>query len=103
MCYSKNLYWLAASQLFCILLVMHAAWQNISHIRNQQFALLIMILAFGVQMNVINRGLKSFQEGGYLHAWLFSVLTPFGIALIMYWAAWYTAHAAGETFHLVFF
>lgn len=81
------------------MLVMHAAWQ---HIRHQQFALLIMILAFGVQMNVLNRGLKSFKEGDYLNAWLFSVLAPFGIALVMYWAAWYTAHITGETFHLVF-
>lgn len=82
---------------------MHAAWQNIRHITNPQFALLIMILAFGVQMNVINRGLKSFKENDYLNAWLFSVLVPFGIALIMYWAAWYTAHIAGEEFQLVFF
>lgn len=100
MSYSKNLYSLAASQLFCILLVMHAAWQNIRH---QKLALLLMILAFGVQMNVLNRGLKSFKEGNYLHAWLFSVLTPFGIALILYWAAWYTAHVTGEGFHLVLF
>jgi hypothetical protein len=103
MSYSKNIYSLAVLQLFCIMLVMHAAWQNIRHISNLQFAFLLMILAFGVQMNVINRGLKSFMAGGYLHAWLFSVLTPFGIALIMYWAAWYMAHVAGETFHLAFF
>ena len=82
---------------------MHAAWQNIRHIRNPQLALLLMILAFGVQMNVINRGLKSFKGDDYLNAWLFSVLVPFGIASIMYWAAWYTAHVAGEAFHLVFF
>jgi lipopolysaccharide export LptBFGC system permease protein LptF len=100
MSYSKNLYWLAASQLFCILLVMHAAWHNI---RDQKFALLLMILAFGVQMRVLNRGLKSFNEENYLHAWLFSVLTPFIIALIMYWAAWYTAHVTGENFQLVLF
>jgi len=98
MSYSKNIYSLAASQLFCILLVMHAAWQNIRHINNQQFALLLMILAFGVQMNVLNRGLRFFKEGNYLNAWLFSVLTPFGIASIMYWAAWYSTHITGEEF-----
>ncbi len=103
MSYSRNFYSFVASQLFCVMLVMHAAWQNIRHIRDPQLALLIMILGFGVQMNVINRGLKSFKEGGNLHAWLFSVLTPFGIALVMYWAAWYSAHVMGEEFQLVFF
>gem|GEM_PF-6525942 len=82
---------------------MHAAWQHIRHIRNPQFALLIMILAFGVQINVLNRGLKSFKEGDYLNAWLFSVLVPFGVALIMYWASWYTARIMGENFQLVLF
>lgn len=82
------------------MLVMHAAWQ---HIRHQQLALLIMILAFGVQMNVLNRGLKSFKEGDYLNTRLFSVLVPFVLALIMYWAAWYSAHVMGEKFQLVIF
>lgn len=85
------------------MLVMHATWQTIRHISNQQFAFLLMILAFGVQMNVLNRGLKSFKRGNYLHAWLFSVITPFIIALIMCWAAWYSARLIGEKFQLVLF
>lgn len=96
--YSRNLYSFAAVQLFCVMLVMHASWQ---HFRHQQFALLLMILVFGVQMHVANRGLNFFREGHHLNAWLFTVLVPFSIALIMYWAAYYAAHAAGETFHLV--
>jgi hypothetical protein len=103
MSYSKNFYLFVASQLFCIMLVMHASWQCIRHIKNQQLALLLIIIFFGVQMNVMKRGLISFRKDDYLNSWLFSVLTPFGIALIIYWAAWYAAHVTGQEFQLVLF
>lgn len=72
---------LFAAQLVVMLLALHAT-QLI--VKNTLFGQ-VLTLNFIIMTFVLLRGQKNLKEGLVLHAWLFSVVFPLVLVLMIYW------------------